>query len=75
MQSFSNPSTSQPAPLPSPAAVQANLNTAMGCLVLTLPIVLWLTITAHRKHRASTLRRRIQSLEKLWLLSSTETLS
>ena len=75
MQSFSNPSTSQPAPLSAPAAVQANLNTAMGYLVLTLPLLLWLTIAVHRRHRATTLRRQVQSLEKLWLLSSTETLS
>ena len=83
MQSFSNSSTSsstaQAASLSAPAAaqanLQANLNTAMGCLVITLPILLWLGITAHRKHRVTTLHNQVQSLEKLWLLSSTETLS
>jgi hypothetical protein len=45
----------------------------MGCVVLLLPILLWLSVTAHRKHRAALLRQQIQMLEKLWLLSSTET--
>jgi len=71
MQSISQ--TSQPTDFSSPATVQANLNTAMGCVVLLLPILLWLSVTAHRKHRAALLRQQIQMLEKLWLLSSTET--
>ena len=60
----------------SASAPQNNLNTAintaMGCTVLLLPIVLWLSVTTHRKHRASKLRRQIQKLESLWLLSSRE---
>ncbi len=56
----------------SASVAQANLNTAMGCIVLLLPILLWLTVAAHRKHRASKLRRQIQKLERLWSLSLHE---
>ena len=59
----------------SSAVVQTNLNTTMGCFVLMLPIILWLIVTAHRKQRAATLKKRIQQLESLWLLSLTETSS
>jgi len=71
MRSISH--TSQPTDSPSPATVSADLNTEMGCFVLMLPIVLWLGVIAHRKHRATTLRHQIQMLEKLWLFSSSET--
>lgn len=56
----------------SASVAQANLNTTMGCAVLLLPILLWLTVAAHRKHRASKLRRQIQKLERLWSLSLRE---
>lgn len=51
------------------STAQADLNTVMGCAVLLLPVLLWLTVAAHRKHRASKLGRQIQKLERLWLLS------
>jgi hypothetical protein len=44
-----------------------------GALVaIALPFVLMLSIMAHRKHRARTLRRQIAMLERLWSINSTE---
>jgi len=38
----------------------------MGCFVMTLPILLWLSIIIHRRRRAAKLRRQIQMLNSQW---------
>ncbi|MBW4465750.1 MAG: hypothetical protein KME07_09975 [Pegethrix bostrychoides GSE-TBD4-15B] len=75
MRSFSHTSqAAQPAQPASPSPNPSSFNTAMGCCLLLLPIVLCLSVTAHRKHRIAKLRRQVQMLEKLWLLNAPKTL-
>ncbi len=73
MQSFSH--ASQPAASVEPLApASSSLQTALGCLLLFLPVVICLSVSTHRRHRRAKLRRQVQMLEKLWLLNAPKLL-
>ncbi|MBF1990111.1 hypothetical protein [Fischerella thermalis] len=48
------------------------INPLTGYLIISLPLIVLLVITAYRKCQAQILRRRITRLEKLWLLNIPE---
>ncbi len=60
---------------PTPPADVAATNAVIGVVAIALPIVLFCAIVAHRKHKATVMQQRIQRLNRLWQLDSSETLS
>ncbi|NJO40764.1 MAG: hypothetical protein HC769_02555 [Cyanobacteria bacterium CRU_2_1] len=67
-------STSTP-PNPTPQTDVARSNTIISSLAIVLPVVVVCAIVGYRKYRATILRRRIQRLNQLWQLESSQKLS
>jgi hypothetical protein len=65
--------STQPDSTPQPDLVLTNV--VSGSLAIALPVVLICAIVGYQKHKAAVLRRRIQRLNRLWQLDSSEKLS
>jgi hypothetical protein len=48
------------------------INPLVGYFIISFPLLFLLTIISYRKCKASICKRRVEKLEKLWLLTNTE---
>lgn len=48
------------------------INPLIGYFIISFPLLFLLTVISYRKCKASICKQRVEKLEKLWLLTTTE---